>query len=229
MDICVAIYERWTKEVDLNKLLDPDWEAKWNASRNAGANSTSAGGMSINFTEHLVNVSYARTAPSCASHFVSVTVVADYERSFNGYSFTPDTSFGPLVSATANGVYGEPSDDAATQREALPFSHVLEDADYLSTDADANAYVPFEPHMANYNESGISAPAPNAYSPAYYGRRLELRTTEKAVVADGIRDHEWYLHETNRGWDAELEERALALERKNAVEHALAAAREKTR
>jgi hypothetical protein len=79
MDICVAIYERWTKEVDLNKLLDPDWEAKWNASRNAGANSTSAGGMSINFTEHLVNVSYARTAPSCASHFVSVTVVADYE------------------------------------------------------------------------------------------------------------------------------------------------------
>ena len=99
MDICVTVYEKWTKELDLNKLLDPDWEAKWNASQAAaasGANVTST--MTINFTEHFVNVSYARTAPSCASHAVSVTIVPDHEPGFNGYN--------PSSSTINNGHHG---------------------------------------------------------------------------------------------------------------------------
>lgn len=94
IDMCVTVYERWTKELDLNKLLDTDWEAKWNASRAAAeaaaaaGNATAGAGSAINFTEHLVNVSYARTAPSCASHAVSITVVRDHEPSSNGYAFS---------------------------------------------------------------------------------------------------------------------------------------------
>ena len=79
--------------------------------------------------------------------------------------------------------------------------------------------MPFGPHTAAWNASGDRAPAPNAFT-IDNARRLSLSGDSR----DALMSLEKRMLDANSEWDLNLEQRALAMERRSAVAVALQAA-----